>query len=128
MIPTDKKIIDYERLARYHDKLNDVLITKQEKIFVINRNDSNAVVSPNTYNIWDNNTYPTTITLESPINNDIVNEYVIRFTIPSTVTNYSLIFNSALKWVDDNVPTWEAGRTYEISIIDGYAVFFKYLN
>ena len=82
MSTTDKKIIDYERLARYHDKLNDVLTTKQEKIFVINRNDSNAVVLPNTYNIWNNNTYPTTITLESPINNDIVNEYVIRFTIP----------------------------------------------
>ena len=32
MIPTDKKIIDYERLARYHGKLNDVLITNQDKI------------------------------------------------------------------------------------------------
>lgn len=32
MIPTDKKIIDYERLARYHDNLNDVLKTKQDII------------------------------------------------------------------------------------------------
>ena len=33
-----------------------------------------------------------------------------------------------LKWVDNNIPTWEAGCTYEISIIDGYAVFLKYFE
>jgi hypothetical protein len=94
---------------------------------VINISDNNVVLKPNTYNIY-NNTYPTTITLEEPVNNGIVNEYVIRFTIPSTVTDYTLSFNCELNWVDNNIPTWEAGCTYEISIIDGYAVFFKYLN
>lgn len=53
-------------------------------------------------------------------------EYVLRFTIPVTVINHGLVFLNELKWANNDVPTWDAGCTYEISIIDGYATFLKY--
>jgi len=89
-------------------------------------NNNDAEIDPNVYNIWNNGVYPTQLTLKTPLNDKIVNEYIIRFTIPSTVLNYSLTFTNELKWADNNIPVWEAGCTYEISIIDGYAVFLKY--
>ncbi len=82
-------------------------------------------LAPNVYNIWINNKLPKYVTLSMP-KADMVGEYVLRFTIPSTVTNHSLVFSNEIKWVNNDIPTWEAGCTYEISIIDGYATFLKY--
>lgn len=92
-------------------------------------NNNSATIKPNTYNIWNSGTYPTQLTLDTPLNDKIVNEYIIRFTIPSTVSNYSLIFyDELIKWADNNIPVWEPNCTYFISIIDGYAVFLKYFE
>lgn len=82
-------------------------------------------LAPNVYNIWINNKLPKYITLALP-KTDMVGEYILRFTVPSTVTNHSLVFSNEIKWVNNDVPTWDAGYTYEISIIDGYATFLKY--
>ena len=82
-------------------------------------------LAPNVYNIWINNKLPKYVTLSMP-KADMVGEYVLRFTIPSTVTNHSLVFSNEIKWVNNDIPTWEAGCTYEISIVDGYATFLKY--
>ena len=81
--------------------------------------------APNVYNIWINNKLPKYVTLSMP-KTDMVGEYVLRFTIPNTVTNHSLVFSNEIKWVNNDIPTWDAGYTYEISIIDGYATFLKY--
>ena len=82
-------------------------------------------LAPNVYNIWINNKLPKYVTLSMP-KTDMVGEYVLRFTIPNTVTNHSLVFSNEIKWVNNDIPTWDAGYTYEISIIDGYATFLKY--
>ena len=117
-------------LSSYYTKseIDSIGFLREKNYQLINRNDNNAVIKPNTYNIWDKNTYPTIITLETPYDNNIINEYVIRFTIPASMVNYSLSFNCEIKWVNNDVPTWESGCTYEISIVDGYAVFLKYFN
>jgi hypothetical protein len=82
-------------------------------------------LAPNVYNIWINNKLPKYVTLTRP-KTDMVGEYILRFAIPSTVTNHSLVFSNEIKWVNNDVPTWDAGYIYEISIIDGYATFLKY--
>lgn len=82
-------------------------------------------LAPNVYNIWINNKLPKYVTLSLP-KTDMVGEYILRFTIPNTVTNHSLVFSNEIKWVNNDIPTWDAGYTYEISIIDGYATFLKY--
>lgn len=84
-----------------------------------------VTIQPNVYNIWENGIVPKYIQLE-PANLQVMCEYVLRFTIPVTVINHGLVFLNELKWANNDVPTWDAGCTYEISIIDGYATFLKY--
>jgi len=107
-----------------NDLINENILDTNYPIITWTNN--TATIKPNVYNIWNSGTYPTQLSLLTSNDTSVVNEYIIRFTIPSTVLDYSLIFNNELKWVDNNIPAWEAGCTYEISIIDGYAVFLKY--
>ena len=82
-------------------------------------------LAPNVYNIWVNNKLPKYVTLSMP-KNDMVGEYILRFTIPINVTNHSLIFSNEIKWVGNNIPVWEPGKTYEISIINGLAAYMVF--
>ena len=68
---------------------------------------------------------PNYVTLSMP-KTDMVGEYILRFTIPTNVTNHSLVFSNEIKWVGDNIPVWEPGKTYEISIINGLAAYIKF--
>lgn len=82
-------------------------------------------LAPNVYNIWVNNKLPKYVTLSMP-KTDMVGEYILRFTIPINVTNHSLVFSNEIKWVGNNTPVWEPGKTYEISIINGLAVYMEF--
>jgi hypothetical protein len=59
MNSADKKIIDIDRLARYHDNLNDVLITKLQTIIKVtylelkNLRDSGNLITGQQYRITD---------------------------------------------------------------------------
>ena len=98
---------------------------------IINRTDTGPSASeciylaPNVYNIWTNNKLPKYVTLAMP-KTDMVGEYILRFTIPINVTNHSLIFSNEIKWVGNNIPMWETGKTYEISIINGLASYMEF--
>ena len=82
-------------------------------------------LAPNVYNIWVNNKLPKYVKLSLP-KTDMVGEYILRFTIPLNVTNYSLTILNEITWINNTAPIWESNRTYEISIINGLASYMEF--
>ena len=65
-----------------------------------------------------------TITLGSVSNSNIINEYFVEFTTRAAGTTVSL--PSTIKWANGEAPTFEAGCTYQISIVNNLGVVTKF--
>lgn len=86
---------------------------------------SSMTLSPNTcYKNTSTSLSTLTITLGSVSNSNIVNEYFVEFTTGSSGTTVSL--PSGIKWANGETPTFEAGTTYQISIINNLGVVTKF--
>ena len=81
-----------------------------------------------TSNIYYRNTNTSlsslTITLGSVFNSNIINEYFVEFTTSSSGTTISL--PSSIKWANGVTPTFENGKTYQISIINNLGTCIKF--
>lgn len=88
---------------------------------------SDAVtIQPNVWNVLTSAIADLTVTKGTDAT-DVVSEYMIKFVIDS---NYDADDNQIafsgwtnLTWAGGDVPTWAAGNTYEISIVDNIAVY-----
>lgn len=82
----------------------------------------NATIQPNTYNIWGEVTSLTiTKGAEMP---DVTNLYCIRFVAGE---GCAITFDGfTLNWHGGSVPTWNAGSTYEINIVDNLALWAEF--
>ena len=86
---------------------------------------SSMSLSPNVYYRNTSTSLSTlTITLGSVSNSAIINEYFVEFTTRSTGTTVSL--PSSVKWVNGEAPTFENGKTYQISIVNNLGVCTKF--
>jgi hypothetical protein len=65
-----------------------------------------------------------TITLKAASNAAIINEYFIEFTTSSSGTTVS--FPSTIKWANGTAPTFEAGCTYQVSIVNNLGTYIKF--
>jgi hypothetical protein len=86
---------------------------------------SSMTLSPNTYYRNTSTSLSSlTIKLASTSNSNIINEYFVEFTTRSTGTTVSL--PSGIKWANGETPTFEAGTTYQISIVNNLGVVTKF--
>lgn len=86
---------------------------------------SSMTLSPNIYYRNTSTSLSTlTITLGSVSNSDILNEYFVEFTTRSAGTTVSL--PSTVKWANGTPPTFEAGCTYQISIVNNLGTWVKF--
>lgn len=86
---------------------------------------SSMTLSPNIYYRNTNTSLSSlTITLGSVSNSYIINEYFVEFTTRSSGTTVS--FPSAIKWVNGTAPTFEAGCTYQVSIVNNLGTYIKF--
>lgn len=86
---------------------------------------SSMTLSPNIYYRNTNTSLATlTLTLGSVSNSNIINEYFVEFTTRSSGTTVSL--PSTVKWVNGETPTFENGKTYQISIVNNLGVCTKF--
>lgn len=86
---------------------------------------SSMTLSPNVYYRNTSTTLSTlTITLGSVSNSNILNEYFVEFTTRSSGTTVSL--PSTVKWANGETPTFEKGKTYQISIVNNLGVCTKF--
>jgi hypothetical protein len=86
---------------------------------------SSMTLPPNVYYRNKSTSLSTlTITLGSITNIDIINEYFVEFTTRSSGTTVS--FPSTIKWVNGTAPTFEAGCTYQVSIVNNLGTYIKF--
>jgi hypothetical protein len=143
-IHPDKITISYDDYSSgKHDFKDDIIYTRlgDGSKFLSNdgtykiirkeivRFDNNSIVlKPNKYYILTA-TYPSlTITLDengtSGEDANYVNEYCIQIPISATTTSVALPNN--IKWANGEIPTFENGCTYQISIINGFGICTKF--
>lgn len=84
---------------------------------VDNRTESIYEIQPNKFYIWGE-VASLNITLATPSDNTIANEYLFQFTSGSTATELTL--PNTIKWVQ--TPTIEANKTYQVSILNNIGV------
>ena len=84
---------------------------------VVNMTSATAELVPNTYYKWGE-IAALSITLADPTDATITNEYCFEFVSSDTAT--TLTVPSNIKWVQE--PTIEAGKTYQVSIMNGIGV------
>jgi hypothetical protein len=86
---------------------------------------SSMTLSPNIYYRNTSTSLSTlTITLGGVSNSNIINEYFVEFTTRSSGTTVSL--PSSVKWATGETPTFENGKTYQISIVNNLGVCTKF--
>ena len=85
---------------------------------------TNVMLLPNVYTRQTNTPTILKITLSAAINTTIMNEYFIEFTCAAAGTTVS--FPSTVKWINDTTPTFEAGCTYQVSIINNLGTWIKF--
>lgn len=79
---------------------------------------SSYTIKPSILYKWDTVEHPLTIVFDTPTEGK-ANEYMIEFTVGS---NFSLTLPSDIRWINGEVPEWEEGYTYQISIMDNLAI------
>lgn len=101
---------------------------KAEPTPVVNHgtSDTTFAVTPNIMHIWGTVT-SLTLTLATPTDSTIVNEYMIEFTSGSTATTLSL--PSSIEWAEScgNLSV-EASKTYQISIVNNIGLWASISN
>ena len=86
---------------------------------------SSMTLSPNIYYRNTSTSLSSlTITLGSVSNSNILNEYFVEFTTRSSGTTVSL--PSSIKWANGVTPTFENGKTYQISIVNNLGTCVKF--
>lgn len=87
-----------------------------------------STIEPNVLNLWKSPVTTLTITKGTDTLNKI-NNYFMRFTVgtPTKGESVNIEFQGfTLKWFSDNAPSWISDKTYEISIVNNYALWAEF--
>lgn len=88
--------------------------------------DTTFAVTPNTLHVWGT-VGSLTLTLATPTDNTIVNEYMIEFVSGSTATTLSM--PSSVEWAEScGALSVEASKTYQISIVNNIGLWAAIAN
>ena len=93
---------------------------------VVLEGDTSYTINPNEYNILTDLNYNVVINMGDEIDPSVVSMYIVKLTIAAGLTELpSIEFNGwqNLKWYTGTAPTYVAGGTYEITIIDSVALW-----
>lgn len=123
---------DLDKLASDLDKTKTTVEGKSDKITIATYSSWKGL-QPNVYTTHSiSSTGTTTINLAAIADTTIYNEYILE--LKCTATPSSVVFNNAdgtvatIVWANGVAPTFEAGMTYLISIVNGFGVFSSFEN
>ena len=128
--------LEYGELAIRYSKGNECIFIKNDNDEIVEFNipislkermvfsGNNITLSPNIYYIQSSSTSELTILLSQPENDSFMNEYIVEFTTSTNGTTISLPSN--IKWANGEMPTFEKGATYQISIVNNLGVCLKF--
>ena len=84
-----------------------------------NHTEATLEITPNVMHVWGEVT-ALTVTLGAEVEGR-ANEYLFQFSSPATATTLTL--PSTLTWANGEALAPEANKTYQVSIVNGYAVY-----
>lgn len=97
------------------------------EIPIVNQTSTTVQIAPNVLNLWGEVAELNITLADIPENKEkVVNEYIIQFTSGETPTVIAL--PSEIKWWNDKIPVIAENMTYQISILNGLAVFLYFKN
>ena len=120
-----KKVSELENDAEYQSKtqVEELIEPKADKVSVINQTATTVTIQPNVLNVWGE-VASLDITLATPTDTSIANEYMVQFTSGETPTQ--LVLPDTIEWMSE--PTINANATYQLSIINNLAVIGEWSN
>lgn len=96
----------------------------QAGVPIVLQSSSTALIEPNKFNLWATPIAALEISFAAGTSG-YVSEYMIQFTCPQN-TATTLTLPNTVRWMNDDEIIPEAGYTYQISIIDGLAVYAEW--
>lgn len=123
-----KKIVDIDVLSRYNENIQVVIDSKIQNLIdagmigvkpLVTFDASSISMDPNKYYRLTSAQTSLNIILNTPVDDTILNEYFIEFTCNTSMT---LTISPTVKWANATIPTFESGKTYQISIVNNLAV------
>lgn len=88
-------------------------------ISVVAQTGATANISPNVLNVWGEAMDAITVTFVSGASG-VENEYKMRFIAGE---DFVLTLPNGVRWASGEEPEWEEGWTYEVSVLDGLALY-----
>lgn len=102
----------------YEPKLAES-IAVQDITNEVSNNSGGCSLDPNVYYIVTGQSM-IDVSLNTPADTTIYNEYLLEFTTPSGGT--SLVITNSVKWHNGESPIIEGGKTYQLSIVNNLAI------
>lgn len=88
---------------------------------IVEQNSNTATIMPDVLNSWSEVSF-LNITLSPAISGKTA-EYMLEFTVDSDSFTFSC---EGVKWPDNEEPDWENGYTYQVSILNGLALYAEW--
>lgn len=83
----------------------------------VTQSQQTVTISPNVLNVWPLAVASLNITLGAAVTGK-ANEYMLQFVVSGD--NFTLSLPNGIRWLEE--PEWEAGYTYQVSILNGLAI------
>lgn len=101
--------------------INNISTSMYKGVPIVTQTTS-ATIAPNTWNVWASVAGNLTITKGTDISG-VTNCYIARFTLASNWSGQIAFAGFSLDWNGGSEPTWAAGKTYEVNIVDNIAMW-----
>jgi hypothetical protein len=110
--------------SKYRGQEVENLLDRVEKTNkVVDQSATTATIQPNVFNVWGE-VVSLDITLATPTDMNIVNEYMVQFT--SGIVATTLVLPSNIQWLSE--PKINANATYQLSIVNNLAIIGEWSN
>jgi hypothetical protein len=119
------KVSELKNDVEYQSKtqVEELIVGKADKNAIVNQTETTVEIQPNVLNVWGE-VAELTITLATPNDTSIVNEYMFQFTSGTVATTLALPSN--IQWMSE--PKINANATYQLSIVNNLAIIGEWSN
>lgn len=122
-LPTKTSDLENDKEFQTKNEVEELVGSIQTGVSIVNQTETTLEIQPNCLNVWGE-VAELTITLATPTDTSIVNEYMVQFTSGATAS--TLVLPDTIQWLSE--PTINPNATYQLSIVNNLAVIGEFSN
>jgi hypothetical protein len=122
-LPTKTSDLENDKEFQTKNEVEELVGNIQTGVSIVNQTETTLEIQPNCLNVWGE-VAELTITLATPTDTSIVNEYMVQFTSGATAS--TLVLPDTIQWLSE--PTINPNATYQLSIVNNLAVIGEFSN